>query len=99
MTSRQEIYVVDISLAQLPTADSADAVQQLLALAADAERRRWLAWSLEAKLAAWELLRTRRNDPAAGLQRDIEASARKYGFGRIVNRLHRYDQTARRVHG
>lgn len=99
MTSRQEIYVVDISLAQLSAPGGTDSVQQLLALAADAEQRRWLAWSLEAKLGAWELLHVNRSGAAAALQRDIEATARKYGFGRIVNRLHRYDQAARHARG
>ncbi len=66
MTSRQEVYVVDIAMARIGDAAHADpkSAERLLALAADAEHRHWLGWSLEAKLAAWELLRA-----AAGRQR------------------------------
>ena len=104
ITSRQEIYVVDIALAQLPATPRGNpaAVEQLLALAADAERRQWISWSLEARLAAWEVLHARGSSGALALQRDLESSARKYGFGRIVNRLHRYDHLGephRAVHG
>jgi hypothetical protein len=91
-------------LAQLPATprENPAAVEQLLALAADAERRQWISWSLEAKLAAWEVLHARGSSGALALQRDLESTARKYGFGRIVNRLHRYDHLGephREVHG
>ena len=91
ITSRQEVYLVDIVLARLgdaarPDPESAD---RLLALAADAERRHWLGWSLEAKLAAWELLRARNADGARALRRDIEDTARRHGFGRILTLLAR----------
>ncbi len=91
MTSRQEVYVVDIALARLEDAadKNGNAPQQLLALAADAERRHWLDWSLEAKLAAWELLRTRGATGADALRRQIETTARLHGYGRILRRLQR----------
>ncbi|MDE2136597.1 MAG: winged helix-turn-helix domain-containing protein [Gammaproteobacteria bacterium] len=96
MTSRQEVYMVDIALARIGNAGRADAQssERLLALAADAERRHWLGWSLEAKLAAWELLRAQRADSAPALRREIESTARHYGFGRILRLLARDDAGA-----
>jgi hypothetical protein len=89
ITSRQEVYVVDIALARLPTAThpSEAAPDRLLALAADAERRQWLGWSLEAKLAAWELLYASGVGGAEPLRREIEKTARHHGFGRILKLL------------
>ena len=89
ITSHQEVYVVDIALAQLGSKqrpDAAAAVDRLLALAADAERRRFVGWSLEAKLAAWEL---QSEQPGGGmmLRKEIERSARAHGFGRILRRI------------
>ncbi|HEV2285993.1 MAG TPA: tetratricopeptide repeat protein, partial [Steroidobacteraceae bacterium] len=96
MTSRQEVYMVDIALARIGNAGRADpqSSERLLALAADAERRHWLGWSLEAKLAAWELLRAQRADSAPALRREIESTARHYGFGRILRLLARDDPGA-----
>ncbi len=97
MTSLQEIYGVDIALAQLPQPSGANTspVQRLAVIATAAQRRHWVAWSLEAQLAAWELQRVSDAQAARQLQRQVESTARKYGFGRIVSRLHRHDhQTA-----
>jgi DNA-binding winged helix-turn-helix (wHTH) protein/TolB-like protein/Tfp pilus assembly protein PilF len=95
ITSRQEVYVVDIALARLAgeTRKDGAAAQKLLALAADAEQRHWLGWSLEAKLAAWELLHARATDStaASALRLETEATARRHGFGRILNILQRRD--------
>jgi DNA-binding winged helix-turn-helix (wHTH) protein/tetratricopeptide (TPR) repeat protein len=93
MTSRQEVYIVDIEMARIGDATRADpkSTERLLALAADAEHRRWLGWSLEAKLAAWELLRARQADGAPALRREIENTARHHGFGRILKLLARDD--------
>ena len=96
MTSRQEIYVVDIAMARLDDASHpglSSAAERLLTLAADAERRHWMGWALEAKLAAWQLLRARRSDRAEVLYRDIDETARRYGFGRI-RRLLRSSRSA-----
>jgi DNA-binding winged helix-turn-helix (wHTH) protein/tetratricopeptide (TPR) repeat protein len=89
ITSRQEVYVVDIALARLAEQSHQDAVavDKLLALAVDAERRHWIGWSLEAKLAAWELLRARDPRTAGALRGEIETTARKHGFERILNLL------------
>jgi DNA-binding winged helix-turn-helix (wHTH) protein/Tfp pilus assembly protein PilF/TolB-like protein len=101
ITSRQEVYMVDIALARLGDpahADAAAAASKLLALAADAEQRQFLAWSLEAKLAAWELLRASGTGSAAAqaLRAQIERTAREHGFGRILNILQR-GETGRAV--
>jgi hypothetical protein len=88
ITSVQEVYGVDIALAQLAgEADNdASAEEKLLAMAADAERRQWPGWSLEAKLAAWRLMEAR-GASATALRRDIETTARQHGFGRVLHLL------------
>ncbi len=93
MTSLQEIYGVDIALAQLPqpSGENASPVERLTAIAAVAQNRHWVAWSLEAQLAAWEVQRLSDAKAALRLQRELETTAGEHGFGRIVNRLHRYD--------
>ena len=96
ITSREEVYIVgDIALARLAgeTRNDGAAVEKLLALAADAERRHWVGWSLEAKLAAWELLNERVAGSAAAnaLRLEIETTARQHGFGRILNIVQRRD--------
>lgn len=99
ITSRQEVYVVDIALARLGGASRADtkSADRLLALAADAEQRHWLSWALEAKLAAWQLLRSGHAKGAAQLRQDIEDSARRHGFGRILRLLEQPDSAAARA--
>jgi len=91
ITARQEVYVVDIALARLDGAarPGGDAAERLLALAADAEQRRWLGWSLEAKLAAFELMNVAGTGAAAALHADIETTAKAHGFGRILELLQR----------
>ena len=85
--------MVDIAMARIGDATRADpkSTERLLALAADAEQRHWLSWSLEAKLAAWELLRARQAYSAPALRREIETTARHHGFGRILKLLARDD--------
>ncbi|MGH8253584.1 MAG: hypothetical protein ACRES2_06040, partial [Steroidobacteraceae bacterium] len=85
------IYVVDIALDLLAgmTGRDASAAQKLLALAADAGRRHWLGWSLEAKVAAWELLQLQGSGAAAALRTDISNTAREHGYGRILKLLNR----------
>ncbi|HUP06495.1 MAG TPA: winged helix-turn-helix domain-containing protein [Caldimonas sp.] len=87
ITSRQEVYIVDIALAVLSAGSRghAAAISALEELAADAERRRWLAWSLESSLAAWRLARDSHDAPsAARLRARIESQARLHGFRRIL---------------
>jgi DNA-binding winged helix-turn-helix (wHTH) protein/TolB-like protein/Tfp pilus assembly protein PilF len=87
MTSRQEVYVVDIALAQIGARTDAVAVQKLLALAADAERRQFVPWALEARLAAWRLLQTQGMGAADALRAEIAQTAQHHGFGRILRLL------------
>jgi tetratricopeptide (TPR) repeat protein len=94
ITSRQEVYVVDIALARLSDpaqSDTTAATDKLLALASDAEHRHFIGWALEAKLGAWELLRVRDAATADALRAEIEATARERGFGRILKLLRRRD--------
>jgi hypothetical protein len=60
-------------------------------MAADAERRQWPRWSLEAKLAAWRLMQVRGASAAVALRREIETTARQHGFGRVLNLLRQSD--------
>jgi hypothetical protein len=95
INSRQEVYGVDIALVRLggEAGKDASAEEKLLAMAADAERRQWPRWSLEAKLAAWRLMQTR-GASATALRSDIETAARRQGFGRVLN-LIRQSETER----
>jgi len=99
ITSRQEVYVVDIALALLGDASHADSrsADRLLVLAADAERRHWVSWALEAKLAAWMLLRVQPGNRADGLRRDIESTAGRCGFGRILKLVARAESNPPRA--
>ncbi|MBS0366008.1 MAG: winged helix-turn-helix domain-containing protein [Proteobacteria bacterium] len=91
ITSRQEVYVVDIALARLDgRASPEDAARRLLATAVDAQRRHWLAWALEARLAAWQLLAMRHSPGADTLRADIAQVAGQYGFGRVLQLLGRH---------
>ncbi len=89
ITSRQEVYVVDIALAQVAAATEKDgaALDKLLALATDAERRHFMAWTLEAKLAAWRLMRMKDRSASDALRAEVDRTARQHGFGRISRLL------------
>jgi tetratricopeptide (TPR) repeat protein len=92
ITSRLEIYIVDIVSAQLEFAKGhhRDAIARLNALAADAAHRHWLRWSLEAQLAAWQLaLAHGDNASAMRLHKDLERAARVHDMGRILARISR----------
>jgi DNA-binding winged helix-turn-helix (wHTH) protein/tetratricopeptide (TPR) repeat protein len=87
MTSRQEVYVVDIALAQIGARTDTATVEKLLALATDAEHRNFVAWALEARLAAWRLRQVRGTGTPDALRGEIEKAARQHGFGRILKLL------------
>ena len=89
ITSRQEVYIVDIALAQISAASLTNktAIEKLLTLAADAEQRRFNSLALEAKLAAYRLLRAQGQSKADPLRSEIEKTAREHGFGRILKLL------------
>jgi serine/threonine protein kinase/tetratricopeptide (TPR) repeat protein len=90
MTSQLEVYIVDIVSAQLGFAGGhhRDAIAKLNALASDAARRHWLRWSLEARLAAWQLARTGGDQKSAvRLRKQLERSASAHNMGRILARI------------
>jgi hypothetical protein len=86
ITERQEVFQVDIALNQIggETGDRAAAIAGLRALAADAARRRWLGWSMEAQLAA---ARLEADAGGARHRAELAATARKAGYGWVVKRL------------
>jgi DNA-binding winged helix-turn-helix (wHTH) protein len=85
ITSRLEVYAVDIELAQLAAGrDRPAAIARLRDIAADAERRHWPSWSLEAKLAAWRLMMLDTDADSAAYGRALEDQARQLGFGRVL---------------
>jgi tetratricopeptide (TPR) repeat protein/predicted Ser/Thr protein kinase len=88
ITSRLEIFIVDIMSAQLGFAPGrhSDAIAKLNTIAADAARRHWLRWSMEAQLAAWRLAEInvdRAN--ALRMRRKLQDSARQHDMGRILS--------------
>jgi tetratricopeptide (TPR) repeat protein len=90
ITSQLEIYNVDIVSTQLGFAQGrqSDAIAKLDALAADAANRHWLRWSLEARLAAWQLAQATHDAATAGrLRKDLEKTARSHAMGRILARI------------
>jgi tetratricopeptide (TPR) repeat protein len=97
ITSRQEVYLVDIALARLASGGQqrSEAVAKLHELASDAQRRHWIGWSLEAKLAEWQILKSEGNEAAASRARaDLEAAAHARGFNRIIALLNNPQQAA-----
>jgi hypothetical protein len=87
ITSKQEVYFVAIALAQLAAGSEqrSAALARLRELALDAQRRHFIAWSLEAKLAEWRILRSQ-GEPAAAsrLRAELAEEADKHGFRRII---------------
>ena len=96
ISAQQEIYLVEIALARLDGAEQrSTAVDRLRKLAADAERRHWISWSLESKLAEWQILTGLGNRAeAAEIRVDLEKTARALGFKRILSLLNSPQQTA-----
>ena len=88
ITERQEVLAVDFALAVLRAhAGDAGAITDLRALAEDADRRHWLGWSLESRLAAFEALRQRHDPAAAALGMEVASTASAHGFGWVLARL------------
>jgi DNA-binding winged helix-turn-helix (wHTH) protein/tetratricopeptide (TPR) repeat protein len=88
ITERQEVVAVDLALTVLRAhADDSAAIADLRALAADADRRHWLGWSLESRLAEVEALRRRHDAGAQALGADVASSAKTHGFGWVLARL------------
>lgn len=88
ITEHQEVFAVDVALALLRArAGDTAAIGDLRALAKDAETRHWLGWSLESRLAAYEVLAAKHDPAAAPLRAEIASSAREHGFGWVLTRL------------
>ena len=88
ITERQEVFAVDLSLATLRArAGDAQAIGELRALGEDADRRHWLGWSLESRLALVGALEHRRDADAARQRAQLAAAASAHGYGWITARL------------
>jgi len=97
ITSRLEVYPVDIVLAQLAAGpERPAAIARLRDIAADAERRHWPSWSLEAKLAAWQLMTLDSDADGAVFGRALKDQARRGGFGRVLALLNQPPPAAQR---
>lgn len=97
ITSKQEVYLVDIALARLATRgpQRSEAIAKLRELADDAQSRHWISWSFEARLAEWQLLNAEDNKvPASQARTDLAAAARARGFNRILALLNNSQQAA-----
>ena len=99
INARQEVLVVDLALMVLRARDGdAGAIADLRAFADDAERRHWLGWALEARLAAVEALRQRHDPEADTLAAEVASVARARGFGWVLARLEASPNTALASH-
>jgi DNA-binding winged helix-turn-helix (wHTH) protein/tetratricopeptide (TPR) repeat protein len=88
ITEHQEVFVVDVALAMLRARNGDKAaIGDLRALAKDAEARHWVGWSLESRLAAYEVLAARHDPAAAPLRAEISSAAREPGYGWVLTRL------------
>jgi len=89
ITERGETFETRIALAELDglIGKRESALASLREMAVDAQKRQWVGWSLNARLAALNVL-AHSNDPEAETMRSgIETDARKHGFGWVVMRL------------
>ncbi len=94
-TQRQEVADADIALMELlgMSGQRNKAIVQLREFAADAEKRHWLAHSLEAELAVVQLLEQAHDPTAAAARQRLEEKARQHGFGWVLTRLSQKSQT------
>lgn len=90
ITSKQEVFFVDIALGEVAARQNSAEVGQLLELADDAERRHFIAWAAEARLAALQVMQgnKERVPSAQALRVKLEHDAQRDGFGRVLRRLH-----------
>ncbi len=89
ISERGETFEVRIALAELDglTGNRDAALASLRELAADAQERQWVEWSLDARLSAVNVLGKADDSAAAKMRGELETDARKYGFGWVVMRL------------
>lgn len=89
VTERMEVLGVDVALPQLATntEDRKEAIIALRTLADDADRRGWIAWALETRLALLQQLESAHDATAAAVRDRLAADVEKYGFSWIRKRL------------
>jgi tetratricopeptide (TPR) repeat protein len=89
VTERQEVFAVDIALAQLGggMGQQEAAAAVLRELAVDADKRQLHGWALESRLALLQLLESWHDPSAAALRDQVTNDARGRGFGWILIRL------------
>ena len=90
VTARQEVLYLDIAMAELQAqlGQPAQALAALRGYADDAQKRRWIGYAFEARLATLHVLE--RGDDAAAVKsaRDaLAADARKAGYGWVGERV------------
>jgi DNA-binding winged helix-turn-helix (wHTH) protein/tetratricopeptide (TPR) repeat protein len=90
ITSKQEVFFVDIALAQVDARQNRTGVGHLLELANDAEQRHFIAWAAEARLAALQVMQDRGEGSASvqAVRVKLENDAQRDGFGRVLHQLH-----------
>ena len=90
ITSKQEVFLVDIALAEVAARQNGAEVGQLLDLADDAERRHFIPWAAEARLAALQVMQAQHETGASvhALRVKLDNDAQRDGFGRVLRRLH-----------
>ncbi len=88
-TTRRDVFETDIALARLSAIPGSTqaARLKLRGLAEEAEKRRWLAYALEARLAEIQLLDKSRAGEAVALQKQLSSDAKSNGFGWVLARL------------
>lgn len=90
INQRQEVFVLDVSLAELRAYDGDydTGLARLRALTDDAAKRAWRGPAFEARLAVWRVLGRGANRATAdAYRRVLAADARKAGYGWVVQRL------------
>jgi DNA-binding winged helix-turn-helix (wHTH) protein/tetratricopeptide (TPR) repeat protein len=89
ITERGETFEARIALAELDglTGKRDASLVSLRELAVDAQERQWVEWSLDARLSAVNVLAQVHDPAAVTMSSELEADARKQGFGWVVMRL------------
>ena len=81
----------EMALARLHTGEGTidDALTTLRELAADAEKRHWINWALESRLALWQLLAEKHDPSAQSVLDALKTEAKVHGFKRILQLIDR----------
>ena len=90
ITSRLEMYGVDVVGAHFSHGGGRyrDAIAKFNELATDAAHRHWLRWSLEARLAAWQIAQSNGEQRMAlRMRSELKKLAPRHDMSRILARL------------